>query len=334
MVASSKRIVSPRKTKNSEGYYKFNVDFKHFNNDSENSDLLQESRLEIVTLLEKVFLTSRAIDTTSLWITKGKLVWSLNIEVSVINYDGNLIDAVFLAVLQWLKTLKLPQVRAKDESVVILTDKPWKNINVHHMPIPITFYFIQNEDNVLLDPNVKEEKVWTCRNTIFMNVFSDICGIHTVGALDLSFETYTKCLTIAEVKAKELTKIMRDKLKHIEDWKIKNITSNLENMNIEESVDENFDQQNKTSKDKFVKKIKDSIDADLDNEQLDDNLIVSTMKRQKIPKIGEGSAKRGSTQVKNKKYTKPDYNKNQDQDMEEDEEEEEVVQKLNNPFAK
>lgn len=155
MAASSKKIVSPQKTKPSDGYFRFNIDFKHLQHDNEHIDDLQQSRLELVRLLEKVFITSRAIDTTSLCINKGKYVWSLNIEISVINYDGNLIDSVFLAALQCLKTLKLPQVRGKDDSVKILEDKPWKNINVHHMPIPVTFYFIQNEENVLLDPDIK-----------------------------------------------------------------------------------------------------------------------------------------------------------------------------------
>lgn len=155
MAASSKKIVSPQKTKPSDGYFRFNIDFKHLQHDNEHIDALQQSRLELVRLLEKVFITSRAIDTTSLCINKGKYVWSINIEISVINYDGNLIDSVFLAALQCLKTLKLPQVRGKDDSVKILDDKPWKNINVHHMPIPVTFYFIQNEENVLLDPDIK-----------------------------------------------------------------------------------------------------------------------------------------------------------------------------------
>jgi len=43
--------------------------------------------------------------------------------------------------------------------VKILEDKPWKNINVHHMPIPVTFYFMDNEENILIDPEIKEEKV-------------------------------------------------------------------------------------------------------------------------------------------------------------------------------
>ena len=166
MASSSKRIISPQKSKPQEGSYRFNIDFKHLQHDNENMDMLQESRVEIVRLLEKVFITSRAIDTTSLCISKGKYVWAINIEVSLINYDGNLIDAIFLTTLQCLKTLKLPQVRGKDDSVKILEDKPWKNINVHHMPIPITFYFIQSEENVLLDPNIKEEKVCTSLSLI------------------------------------------------------------------------------------------------------------------------------------------------------------------------
>ena len=100
MAASSKRIIQPQKNKASEGFYKFNIDFKHLQHENEHFDSLQESRLEIVRLLEKVFITSRAIDTTSLCITKEKYAWAINIEVSLLNYDGNLIDAVFLAALQ------------------------------------------------------------------------------------------------------------------------------------------------------------------------------------------------------------------------------------------
>lgn len=159
MACSSKRIMSPQKNKPSDGFYKFNIDFKHLQHDNEHMDDLQKARLELMRLLEKVFITSRAIDTTSLCISKGKYVWAINIEISLINYDGNLIDAVFLATLQCLKTLKLPQVRGKEDSVKILEDKPWKTINVHHMPIPVTFYFIGSEENVILDPNAKEEKV-------------------------------------------------------------------------------------------------------------------------------------------------------------------------------
>jgi len=210
MAATTKRIMSPQKSKPADGFYKFNIDFKHLQHDTDNMDMLQQNRIEIIRQLEKVFITSRAIDTTSLCISRGKYVWAINLEVSLLNYDGNLLDAVFIAALMCLKSLKVPQVRGKEDTVKILEDKPWKHINVHHMPIPITFHFIQNEENVIIDPNAKEEKVCTSRNTIFMNVFGDICGIHTFGVLNLSFETFQKCMSVAESKAKEITGILRE----------------------------------------------------------------------------------------------------------------------------
>ena len=221
MVASTKKLITPQKNKANEGSYRFNIDFRHLlhSADFEGSyDVLQQSRVEIVRLLEKVFITSRAIDTNSLCVSKGKLVWSVSIEASVLNYDGNLLDSVFLAVLMWLKTLKLPQVRYKDNKVTVLDDKEWKNINVHHMPIPITFWFMDsNPDFPLLDPNWKEEKVCESRNTVFTNVFGDICGITTVGSISISPETYINWMITAEEKAKEITKILRQSLKDREE---------------------------------------------------------------------------------------------------------------------
>lgn len=155
-----------------------------------------------------------------------------------------------------------------------------------------------------------------------MNVFGDICGIHTFGVLALSFETYQKCMTIAETKAKEITRIMREKLKHSEDFKLTSLTKNLEDMNIDSEINtENVIKQKK----KFVKTIKDSIDTDFDNEQVDDKLVVDALKRQKIPKLGEDSSKRGSRQAKGKRDYKSKH-KEQDEEMDEDDEEEEIVQ--------
>jgi len=239
----------------------------------------------------------------------------------LINYDGNLIDAVFLAALQCLKTLKLPQVRGKEDSVKILEDKPWKNINVHHMPIPITFYFIDNENNVILDPDLKEEKVTTSRNTVFINVFGDICGIHTQGVLSLSFPTYQECLSIAEKKAKAITLIMREKLKHSEDYMIDNLALDLGELAIDDGEGDAEDATKQ--KKEFVKTIKKSIKKDFDNEQLDDQLVVDALKRKKVPKLSEDSSKRGTYQVKGKRQFKA---KEKNIEDEEDDEEEETVQ--------
>ena len=91
--------------------------------------------------MDRVFLSSRAIDKESLCISAGKLVWEVTISITILSYDGNWVDPVMYSALLCISTTKLPQVRVKsDNKVQILTeDKPWKPINVHHFPLPVTF---------------------------------------------------------------------------------------------------------------------------------------------------------------------------------------------------
>ena len=187
------------------------------------------------------------------------------------------------------------------------------------MPIPVTFHFIEDEDNVIIDPDIKEEKICTSRNTIFMNVFGDICGIHTHGMLSLSFEKYQDCLSIAEAKAKEITVIMRETLLNSENFKIENLAEELENMEIDEGESKIKDATKERSN--FIKIIKKNIKKDTDNEQVSDKLVVDTLKRKKIPKIGEGSGQRSSKQYRGKRDTKAKDKQKEEEDGSDEEEE-------------
>lgn len=122
-------------------------------------DSYKDLQIEIQWLIEKTFLASRAIDQESLCVSNGKLVWQITVEITAQAYDGNLIDSCLFAALLSLSTTKIPQVRVVgDTQINILHDKPWKPINVHHIPFPITFH--QFEGQFILDPNLKEE--WVC----------------------------------------------------------------------------------------------------------------------------------------------------------------------------
>ena len=67
-------------------------------------------RVEISNFIEKVVKSSRATDNEGLCIIQGKLVWSLTVELQLLNDDGNLMDAFFLAAILALKNTRLPEV--------------------------------------------------------------------------------------------------------------------------------------------------------------------------------------------------------------------------------
>jgi exosome complex RNA-binding protein Rrp42 (RNase PH superfamily) len=53
-------------------------------------------------MLETVIKHSKVLDVETLGISLGKLCWRLVVEVSLLEYDGSIEDAVLLAVLALL----------------------------------------------------------------------------------------------------------------------------------------------------------------------------------------------------------------------------------------
>lgn len=72
--------------------------------------------MEIEKYIEKVIKGSkykinvvwRALDTESLCILSGKNVWSIDVNIALINNDGNLIDAMYLCCILSLQHFRRP----------------------------------------------------------------------------------------------------------------------------------------------------------------------------------------------------------------------------------
>ena len=138
------KIISPRPGKPNEGDLKINIEFGSLNHSAEFNqqfNTLSEMRIEIQSFIDKVLKSSRATDREGLCIIQGKLAWSLTVEMQLLNDDGNLIDAFFLASILALKNTRLPEVSMKNEDIMIAHDKQ-NYLNVHHIPVCSTFYFI------------------------------------------------------------------------------------------------------------------------------------------------------------------------------------------------
>ena len=61
-----------------------------------------------------------------------------------------------------------------------------KHLNVHHLPICTSFYMIENK--AVVDVCSAEEKLCNARLSIVLNVYGDLCGMTTLGALEIGQE--------------------------------------------------------------------------------------------------------------------------------------------------
>jgi exosome complex RNA-binding protein Rrp42 (RNase PH superfamily) len=70
--------------------------------------------------------------------------------------------------------------------IIRVDDSKLKYLNVHHIPVCCTFYFL-GDDEVppIIDASAKEERLSKSRLSIVMNTYEDVCGMSTFGGLDI-----------------------------------------------------------------------------------------------------------------------------------------------------
>ena len=129
-------------------------------------------------------------------------------DLYLISEDGNVMDACFLASILALMNTRLPEVTISKDKIRINHEKV-KYLNVHHVPVCTTFYFIEGIDSPIVDANAKEEKLAKSRLSMCLNIFEDLCGMTTLGSLEIEPETIINCSRIALAKAKDLTRQAR-----------------------------------------------------------------------------------------------------------------------------
>lgn len=147
-------------------------------------------RAETLNAVRDMFKMNNALDLESLVIQIGKLVWELRCEIVILENDGGLFEAMTIAVACGILATKLPSTRG---------DKP---VTLHHIPIPITFAFIDQRTK-FVDPTVLEALSCDGFLTIFANAQGEVCSIRKNGGVTLPSTVLDNCIDIAVDLAKQ-----------------------------------------------------------------------------------------------------------------------------------
>ena len=109
-------------------------------------------------------MLKRALDVESLNIKIGKFCWEVTIELTLINNDGNFLDAMNYAALACLLRFKHNFVIAENNDLRVYPskEKAKKVFSLNHLPFLFTFSILnenksvsdETEDYVIFDPTV------------------------------------------------------------------------------------------------------------------------------------------------------------------------------------
>jgi exosome complex component RRP42 len=163
----------------------------------------REDSIEISRVTDRGIRESKCIELEKLCIESREKVWVVNVDIHVLDYDGNLIDAASLGSIAALLTTEIPKY---EEEKVIYEEKTGK-LPVIDVPVAITVAKIN--DKLVIDTNLEEEQNLDARITITTNNKGNICSIQKGGTGFFTKEEVLKAADLSILKGKELRKLIK-----------------------------------------------------------------------------------------------------------------------------
>ncbi len=159
-----------------------------------------EESIETARVVDRGIRESKMIDFEKLCITEGEKVWTVMVDIHVLDHDGNLIDAASLASVKALLDAYLPKL---EDDKLIYTEKGDK-LPVKEKPVSSTFASINGKS--ILDPSYEEERVMDSKFTIVTTENGEICAIQKSGSGPYKREDIEQMVGTAIKRGKEIRK--------------------------------------------------------------------------------------------------------------------------------
>ena len=166
-----------------------------------------EETVELARVVDRGVRESQMVDLDKLVLIPGKTVYTIFVDCSIINTDGNLFDATSYAVVSALISSKLPIFEIQDGKVVDTGNK--RDPPITTMPISITA--VRIGDAVILDPTSEEEACMDARITITTNSDGHFTAMQKGSTGAFTIEQIKKAAETARIKGEEV----RTKLKEL-----------------------------------------------------------------------------------------------------------------------
>ncbi|MDQ3902896.1 MAG: exosome complex protein Rrp42 [Thermoproteota archaeon] len=166
-----------------------------------------EETVELARVVDRGVRESQMVDLDKLVLIPGKIVYTIFVDCSIINTDGNLFDATSYAVVSALISSKLPIFEIQDGKVVDTGNK--RDPPITTMPISITA--VRIGDAVILDPTSEEEACMDARITITTNSDGHFTAMQKGSTGAFTIEQLKRAAETARIKGE----MVRTKLKEL-----------------------------------------------------------------------------------------------------------------------
>lgn len=159
-----------------------------------------EDATELARVIDRGIRESEALPLKDLCIEEGKEVWKIMVDIHVLDYDGNLMDASALGAIMALMDANVPDY--EDGEVIRDTDE---ELELNAYPIACTV--VKIDGKYIIDPGRVEEEVADSMVTVTW-MEDNISSLQKRGNGSFTSEELIEAFEIAEEKVSELRKIL------------------------------------------------------------------------------------------------------------------------------
>ena len=186
-------------------------------------------------LLEAMLRTSRALDTESLCVLIGKKVWSVRVDVTVLNDEGNVIDAAMWAATAALQHFRRPELTIRNDEVIVHppNERAPVPLSLHHIPVSITSALIPNDKPLqqqpfVVDPTTCEMAAAAGCITVAVNLEGQICSVHKSNGDAVTYSTIKAAIAAASGLVPQVAAAMKQAIAADETKRKKNMLSQFQ----------------------------------------------------------------------------------------------------------
>lgn len=159
-----------------------------------------EDTIELARVVDRGIRESEMLNLDKLVLVPGKIVYTVFVDCSIINTDGNLLDATSYAVVSALLSCKLPVFEIQDDKVV----DTGKTQDPPLTTIPVSITQVRIGDTIILDPTAEEEACMNARITITTNSESYYAAIQKGFTGGFTIEQIKKAAETARIKGEQV----------------------------------------------------------------------------------------------------------------------------------
>ena len=160
-----------------------------------------EETIELARVVDRGIRESEMLDLTKLVLVPGKIVYVIFVDCSIINADGNLLDATSYGAVSALLSSQIPIFKIQEGNVLNTGNRQ----EPPSTTIPVSITTIRIGDAVLIiDPTAEEEACMDARITFTTNSIGDFAASTKGSTGAFTVEQIKKAADTARIKGEDI----------------------------------------------------------------------------------------------------------------------------------